>query len=465
MSFCKRDFITKLLTSSSYYAWCDLTGKAIAFIPLSQAQALIDEVNEKFVDLHWKFEAHHEEDGLLLTFDDPNPDYRPRFLGSADSRDKYDFFLGSAEPSDSPIMDSTDDYSLAAFKEKMAQAADANRAKSKLKKKEKLEKNILNRQSMGKQLLQGQKYFGLIPSAPIPNPPDNTSSNNIDVNKPAAHPCDSDVIIISIDVESYERAHGIITEVGVSTLDTRDLQGIAPGEHGQNWQQFVRARHFRVTEHKNYINGEFVAGCPENFRFGTSEWVALKSLPSVLTQCFHEPFSKLSGKSNNHTPVVEDPHNKRNIVLLGHDIEQDIQYCHKIGFSVLGRGNLIATMDTKAMYQAYTRDTSARSLGGILTDFGMTPWHQHNAGNDAVFTMWAMLATCVQDAAERGTEEAKKKYDERAKNKLATAIEAAKERAQEDAEGWDVSEGGGVPLPQPPSVSGHYTIGGAPLDL
>jgi hypothetical protein len=76
-----------------------------------------------------------------------------------------------------------------------------------------------------------------------------------------------------------------------------------------------------------------------------------------------------------------------------------------------------------------------------------------------------MLATCVQDAAERGTEASKQKHDERAKNKLETAIEAAKERAKEDAEGWDVSEDGGVPLPQPPSASGHYTLGGAPLDL
>jgi DNA polymerase III alpha subunit (gram-positive type) len=155
----------------------------------------------------------------------------------------------------------------------------------------------------------------------------------------------------------------------------------------------------------------------------------------------------------------------RNIVLLGHDVEQDIQYCHKIGFSVLGRGNLIATMDTQAMYQAYTRDTSPRGLGGVMNDFDITAWHLHNAGNDAAYTIYAMLATCVQDAAERGTEASKKKHDERAKNKLESAIEAAKERAKEDAEGWDVSEDGGVPLPQPPSASGHYTLGGAPLDL
>lgn len=422
-------------------------------------------MNKTFADLHWRFEPHHEEEGLLLTFDDPNPDHRPRFLGSADSRDKYDFFLSGVEPSDSPTMHPTGDHSLAAFKEKIAQAVEANKNKTKQKKREKHQQHILNRQTMGKQLLQGQKYFGLIPSEPQALSRDNTTPNTIDVDQPAAHPCEMDVIIISIDIEAYERAQGIITEVGVSTLDTRDLQGTAPGKNGENWQQFVRARHFRVLEHKSYENKDFVAGCADKFQFGISEWVSIKSLPSVLTQCFHEPFSKPSSGSNDQASIPEDHNNKRNIVLLGHDIEQDIQYCHKIGFSVLDRGNLIATMDTKAMYQAYTRDTSPRGLGGVMNDFDITAWYLHNAGNDAVYTVWAMLATCIQDAAERGTEASKKKYDERAKDKLESAIEAAKERAKEDAEGWDVSEGGGVPLPHRPSASAHYTAGGAPLDL
>jgi hypothetical protein len=428
---------------------------------------LIDEVNKTFPELHWRFEPHHEEEGLLFTFNDNNPDHRPRFLGSADSRDKYDFFVNSVDPHGLPDMDLNEDSGLAAFREKLALATEANKNKSKAKRKEKLEKNILNRQSMSKQLLQAQRYLGLFPGEAgetLPN--ESTSATvNINVTESAAHPCESDIVIIAIDVEAYERAQGIITEIGVSTLDTRDLQGTAPGKNGENWREFVRARHFRVIEHQNYVNGEFVAGCPDHFDFGKSEWVPLRKMPSVLTQCFHEPFSKSTPASSTPNLAEEDPSQKRNIVLLGHDIGQDIDYCHKLGFSVLGRDNMLATMDTKAMYQAYTRDTSPRGLSGVVNDFDILPWHMHNAGNDAVFTMYAMLATCVQDAAERGTEESKKKHDERAKHKLETAIEAAKERAQEDVQGWDVSEDGGVPLPMPPSASGHYTVGGMPLDL
>jgi hypothetical protein len=284
------------------------------------------------------------------------------------------------------------------------------------------------------------------------------------VEEPAPYPCDSDVIIIAIDVEAYEKAHHIITEVGVSTLDTRDLKGTAPGVNGQNWQQFVRARHFRINEHKAYVNGEFVHGCPERFEFGTSEMAGLQEMPSKLTRCFHEPFSK-PGSSDPEGPVHDDPEHRRNIVLLGHDVEQDVQYCHRLGFSVLGRGNMLSIMDTRAMYQAYTRDHSPRGLGSIMGDFDFSAWHLHNAGNDAVYAMWAMLAISVQAAAERDTEEARVKAEERETVKMQKAVEAAKERVKEEAEGWDLSDDGGAPLPQEPSKSGHYTAGGAPLDL
>jgi len=459
--------ITTILTLPRYYAWNDQTRKAITFIPLSQAQTLIDEVNTTFPKLNWQFEPCNEADGLLLTFEDPNTEYRPRFLGCADNRSKFDFLVENIDLPDFTNMDSSpQDRSKEAFREMMALAADAVKNKNKKNKGVRQERNILNRQTMSKQLIQAQRFLGLLPGEamnPLPESID-PSVKVQNVEEPAPYPCDSDVIIIAIDVEAYEKAHHIITEVGVSTLDTRDLKGTAPGVNGQNWQQFVRARHFRINEHKAYVNDEYVHGCPERFEFGTSEMAGLQEMPSKLTRCFHEPFSK-PGSSDPEGPIHDDPEHRRNIVLLGHDVEQDVQYCHRLGFSVLGRGNLLSIMDTRAMYQAYTRDHSPRGLGSIMGDFDFSAWHLHNAGNDAVYTMWAMLAISVQAAAERDTEEARVKAEEREKVKMQKAVEAAKERVKEEAEGWDLSDDGGAPLPQEPSKSGHYTAGGAPLDL
>jgi hypothetical protein len=79
---------------------------------------------------------------------------------------------------------------------------------------------------------------------------------------------EGEVVFICIDVEANERAASQITEIGIATLDTRDLKSLVPGECGENWRRMIRARHFRITEYKHIINSEFVTGCPGSFMFG-----------------------------------------------------------------------------------------------------------------------------------------------------------------------------------------------------
>lgn len=85
-----------------------------------------------------------------------------------------------------------------------------------------------------------------------------------------------------------------------------------------------------------------------------------------LTSCFHAPFSashvvdeKIFGpKIDKLAPTVEEGEEKRNIIFLGHDVDNDISYLRKVGFDPLNRGNLLETMDTRSMYQAYTHGRS-----------------------------------------------------------------------------------------------------------
>lgn len=67
----------------------------------------------------------------------------------------------------------------------------------------------------------------------------------IDDTKPAPFSRDSDVIFICLDVEAWERDNKKITEIGICLLDTRDLLGVAPGQHAKNWFRMIRAQHFR----------------------------------------------------------------------------------------------------------------------------------------------------------------------------------------------------------------------------
>jgi hypothetical protein len=79
---------------------------------------------------------------------------------------------------------------------------------------------------------------------------------------------EASVVFVCVDVEAYERNTKLITEIGIATLDTKDIASVVPGEGGANWMSCIRARHFRINEHKHLNNVEFVAGCADRFEFG-----------------------------------------------------------------------------------------------------------------------------------------------------------------------------------------------------
>lgn len=94
------------------------------------------------------------------------------------------------------------------------------------------------------------------------------STSTIDPTKPAPFDPEGSVVFVCVDVEAYERPPRPITEVGVATLDTLDLKGLAPGENGKDWLGKIRARHFRIEETKLLENTEYVRGCADRFEFG-----------------------------------------------------------------------------------------------------------------------------------------------------------------------------------------------------
>jgi hypothetical protein len=90
----------------------------------------------------------------------------------------------------------------------------------------------------------------------------------IDIENPAPYIQEDSVVFISIDVEAYERNHNLITEIGIATLDTADINRVSPGEGGINWMKAIRARHFRIMEYGHLKNQQFINGCADYFQFG-----------------------------------------------------------------------------------------------------------------------------------------------------------------------------------------------------
>lgn len=121
--------------------------------------------------------------------------------------------------------------------------------------------------------------------------------------------------------------------------------------------------------------------------------------------------------------------------------------------------------------------------------FDQAGWHLHNAGNDAVYTVQALLALAVTSAVERGSPDVAMRRTEEMTKREDIAIAEARERVKDGAEGWEIvglgsDEEGGVKLggdevecgkgkkeakqgfvPWQGSETGFYTENGYPLNV
>jgi hypothetical protein len=100
------------------------------------------------------------------------------------------------------------------------------------------------------------------------------------------------------------------------------------------------------------------------------------------------------------------------------------------------------------MYRAFRREPNNSGLGKVLSDLDIAGWDLHNAGNDAVYTLQAMLAIAVKALVEKqGIREREKEIIEK---KIKEAMEAAAENVRENKEGWSSGgedSDGGAPGP------------------
>lgn len=108
---------------------------------------------------------------------------------------------------------------------------------------------------------------------------------------------------------------------------------------------------------------------------------------------------------------------KRNVVLVGHDIQADIKYCKDMGYDISRPKvcNMLETIDTRVMFQYLARDSQPTSLAKMLASLRIKGWYLHNAGNDAVYTLRAMLGIAIQHLTDKAKAEEKRAEFELAK--------------------------------------------------
>ncbi|OJD32135.1 qde-2-interacting protein [Diplodia corticola] len=455
-----------------YYVWppADVASKPLILITLTQFQLLIHEINQYKRNLDFKLTDYHRDCGLIL--DIPHPAFTPRFLGYSYSRDDFNdmeqrrvppaTYKAPGEPARLPVADKP---TLEAYKAMIEDAIQLNKAKSKAARAKRKEQRITLQQNWGRSLKRTQRYLGLRPdrtdsSKRLEDPSLNWAELQaaeaahykippIECEKPAPFNFDKNVIFISVDIEAFEFDNNKITEVGVAILDVLDIVDIPPGRNGENWFSKIRARHFRIHEHAHLENRRHVAGCADGFEFGKSEFVRLAEAPSVVASCFRPPYSakltpaeaqRLWSTDGSSDPLLDpsivNADGKRNLILIGHDPNQDIKYLQKLGYNPLNLSNLVEVLDTKLLHQHWKRDPNGTSLGRILADLDIIGWKLHNGGNDAVYTLQALLALGLREATSRGSQQVEEQRKQDHEKRMADALAETTSRINDEADGW-----------------------------
>ncbi|GKT88348.1 QDE-2-interacting protein [Colletotrichum tofieldiae] len=250
-------------------------------------------------------------------------------------------------------------------------------------------------QNREESLYDAQLYLGLRPSASEIAEKD----KEVALDEPVRHAQDQNVVFVCIDIEVAEEHHGTVLEIGLSILDTKDIADVPPDENGRNWVPFIQNRHLIADEHRHIRNRKYIKGCPSSSTLvcSKSEYPKLSDLgPSVIAAINDLSVAGQEG-------VAEPDKRFRNIVLLGHDLRSDLGYLETMGVELWSVGGVMSrTLDTKDMHQAWRQETQGRSLAMVLTDLGIPHSNLHNAGNDAAYTMQAMLGLAVAARVGKG---------------------------------------------------------------
>ena len=240
------------------------------------------------------------------------------------------------------------------------------------------------------------------------------------------------IFFISVDVEAFEFNQRLITEIGISTLDTVDILGVLPEAKGNNWAAKMRSRHFRIREHSHRLNKVHVEGCPDQFHFGQSEWIHERDVVSTLQECFNPSPPSLSNY----------PNRIRKVVLVAHDVAADIKYLTELGFNVTRM--ISDCIDTSDLYKAAQRDARQSALSTLLLRYSIAARHLHNAGNDANYTLRVMIAIVLDVTHNKRTAE---DLEIEKRRRIEAACEEAKAKVCTEFEGWSTSEDDDVPEP------------------
>ncbi|KAI1116002.1 hypothetical protein F5Y14DRAFT_97950 [Nemania sp. NC0429] len=367
------------------------TRNPLLLVPTSQLERYLDNANHQ-LDMQFAIPHGSAGDKFSLTFGEWDTP-RPRFLGRANDASAINALKARAHELPTPDLthlaperyrmycDKLDKiYGLLGMaRSRGNRGGGGGRARAGGKR---WEKRVQRQKDYGRMLKRAQRYLGLR-EAISQIPSRGSVTTNWDVSMPAPFKPRESVRLVCIDFEAYERDNRAITEIGLAVLDTDDLVDTNPGMIGEKWFSLIQAYHLRVKERCYMINTEFVQGCPEAFNFGESQILPLNDITGAVGTI-------IGGKAEDERPVI----------IVGHDVGRDLDYLIKIGYNHWDVPQIVDEIDTRGMFQREERNLDGRGLSTMCASLGISGHNYHNAGNDAVYTLQAMIAMAIKRTVE-----------------------------------------------------------------
>lgn len=175
---------------------------------------------------------------------------------------------------------------------------------------------------------------------------------------------------------------------GVSVLDSRLIKNVNPGEDGQPWFDLMKHLHLRPIENMRYVNKRFVKGCADRFNFGESAFIPLGDAGRVMDRIFSDP-SRMHEACRFDTEISDvTPF----IMLIGHDLKNDTDYLKQLNFTPK---HVEGKIDTQRLARISKKQPP--SLKKLLAALSIDAQNLHNAGNDAAYTLQALIGVAVQE--------------------------------------------------------------------
>ncbi len=234
----------------------------------------------------------------------------------------------------------------------------------------------------------------------------------------------TDVIFVCVDFEASELDGKTILEFGVATLDTRDMVRM-PSQYGDLWNKKIHSHHVIIEENAHLVNSKYIEGRPEEFQFGKSLRLNSRAAAAFFrnafdrqdesekTQATKEMFASLECRpetfpsaSRIKSQIIIDLQRlvnsyavlpSRKFVLVGHALTNDKEYMNEFGINLDENPDIIAELDTQRLVSTAGYH---RSLTRLLRELGIPAQCLHNSGNDATYTLRALIAISLLPPAD-----------------------------------------------------------------